>query len=434
MKFIYKENFDRSLNVTTNIMFERFFSKLLSNFLNKYFVTTQTNDDTSQDGVKNIELSVWSGYFTIDKLHLRHSLINNLLISLGLPLEIVSATIGQVQLTIPWSNLGDASVVIVIDRINVLSRLTDIVDFDVDAVKNRERLQRRFKLDHVNDYVKKSFSSSSSSSADSTSSSSSPSWIRRWLGESLINKVIDTVQVHVRDVSIRFEDLNSNSENPYTVGLTLESLHVKTDEGDDNNNSEDDNVSDSDSNNTNTNINMIKKIFQLNHMAIYWNKITTSSSSSSSSSSSNTALSKISDVADVDSIMNKLIARRSQIQPLNHTYLLNPINILSTVRIPFGQTQHSNHSPSSPLLTAHIEITSLNLKFHSHQALQASNLLNTMKFHQKILEYSKLRPKTGPMQSPREWWKYAISCVVIEMQKKASERSRPPFFAFLPFF
>ena len=86
--------------------------------------------------------------------------------------------------------------------------------------------------------------------------------------------------------------------------------------------------------------------------------------------------------------MNKLIARRSQIQPLNHTYLLNPINILSTVRIPFGQTQHSNHSPSSPLLTAHIEITSLNLKFHSHQALQASNLLNTMKFHQKIQRLS----------------------------------------------
>jgi len=123
------------------------------------------------------------------------------------PFRISHLTVGNLEITVPWSSLGTKPVVVVLDKINVLITMDFTNDEGGDS-EDEARKARREKLDSL--------------LQDAPSSDPGFFSIRRWLGEEILNKVVETFQLHVRDVHVRLEDPSVQMG----AGITLESLHV----------------------------------------------------------------------------------------------------------------------------------------------------------------------------------------------------------------
>ena len=112
-----------------------------------------------------------------------------------------------------------------------------------------------------------------------------------------MNDVLGKVHVHVRDVHIRFEDVETDPLNPHACGVTLESIHIQSD--DDGGFGMDANVSERVSSSLDASMHpstsrslvattsapssspsamlddaeVVRKLIQLNHLAVYWNEL-----------------------------------------------------------------------------------------------------------------------------------------------------------------
>lgn len=95
--------------------------------------------------------------------------------------------------------------------------------------------------------------------------------VAQTLLQRLLDRLVDSVQVHVRDVHVRYEDILSQPERPFTFGVTLASLHAQSvepleHESDDMN-----------ADGTRQQARPICKLLQLNNLAVYWNNLETAS-------------------------------------------------------------------------------------------------------------------------------------------------------------
>jgi Vacuolar sorting-associated protein 13, N-terminal len=43
-----------------------------------------------------------------------------------------------------------------------------------------------------------------------------------------LNKILDSIQVHMREVHVRYEDIVSNPSEAFFMGITLEAMHMQT--------------------------------------------------------------------------------------------------------------------------------------------------------------------------------------------------------------
>jgi len=154
--------------------------------------------------------------------------VNAKLQSRGLPFEIIDCSFRQVEITIPWAKLSnpiayqarkgkdDAVVVVVIDGIHLLARTN--FDFDDVALRREEVKKRRQAL--VDPFRK----------IDSEEGMSYREILKQRLKDGLLQEIASKVHVHLRDMHLRLEDIESDPSNPYAGGITLESMHVQHDD------------------------------------------------------------------------------------------------------------------------------------------------------------------------------------------------------------
>jgi vacuolar protein sorting-associated protein 13A/C len=48
----------------------------------------------------------------------------------------------------------------------------------------------------------------------------------------LLNKIVDNIQVTVKNIHVRYEDNYSYEKNPFSLGFTLKALSINTTNGD----------------------------------------------------------------------------------------------------------------------------------------------------------------------------------------------------------
>jgi len=325
-------------------MFERLAGKVLTRLLSKYFVQDDGEDiagstssssspsrsrprrsapssSTSASGGSGTktQLGVWSGYISLDNLLLKNSVVNAHLKSKGLPFELLRCSVGRVEITVPWGKLGlrsggggssasstssstsggDSAVVVVVDSVHVL--LTSRYEFDDEAMETERIKERREALAKSDGYVhperqqQKKRERSKQSSADDAAGLAG--FFKSRLREGIVNDVLGKVQVHVRDVHIRFEDVETDPLNPHACGVTLESIHIQSD--DDGGFGMDVNVSERVSSSLDASMHpttsrslvattsapssspsamlddaeVVRKLIQLNRLAVYWNEL-----------------------------------------------------------------------------------------------------------------------------------------------------------------
>ncbi|KAJ1440217.1 N-terminal region of Chorein, a TM vesicle-mediated sorter-domain-containing protein, partial [Ochromonadaceae sp. CCMP2298] len=188
-------------------MFEQGLAYLLKKFLGTFV--------EDGDAIKEkVQVGVWSGLIVLENLRLKNSLLS----LIDVPISLAYGFIGRLEVRIPWGNLGVDPVMIIVDKIYLL--IEPKYEWNPGAADRREQAMKQAKLAATELFANKRLSAAQGGQ-------SFGDYARNWLITSFINKIVDNVQITVREVHVRYEDELSCPSN-FCVGITLESLHIQS--------------------------------------------------------------------------------------------------------------------------------------------------------------------------------------------------------------
>ena len=375
-------------------MFERLAGKFLSRLLSKYFISDESSTATSSSSTGSNSssnswnnLGVWSGYVSLEHLELKKNVINDYFKSKGIPLELLSCTIKRVEITIPWAKLHNPNevVVVVLDGVHALFRVH--LHHDDGALRHRIIQDRRQAL--VDSEV---FGKDSESYMD---------FIKRRATKGMLKDMLDKLHVHIRNVHIRVEDIQSHVPSPFAVGLTLESLHIH------HNNSQE----------SNEGKHVVRKVAQLNHVAIYWNALEYGHGIPTEWS----ALQRLHHPLEISLAMDNCIARRASplaspsrnLHAPKHVYLLLPVD--ATAHLALSTTP--NDLTVRPILVVILDIDDLSMQLRDFQLLQIQMVMSSLQDYTFAKQYRPYRPSLSATKDPKAWWDYAVRIIRTELQR-----------------
>lgn len=163
----------------------------ISSFLVYYLsqgLSTLFEGDFSE---KNISLELSSGSFCLENVQLKEQFFNDLPVSLVL----CHGYIGKLKISVPWKSLGSAPLRVHLDQVNVLLRPSFVKDTHICAARKAHKLKLA-KLASVESLCKLRGKSSSHSSA--------ASFVFHYLKERFARMIINTLEVSVKNVHLRY--------------------------------------------------------------------------------------------------------------------------------------------------------------------------------------------------------------------------------------
>ncbi|KAJ2002023.1 Vacuolar protein sorting-associated protein 13, partial [Coemansia thaxteri] len=191
-------------------MFEGVVATLLNRFLGNYV----TNLETTQ-----LKLGIWQGDVKLEKLRLKKDALDKL----RLPVDIKEGWLGTLTISIPWSNLKGEPVRITIDNVYVLAAPRFQGDFDPEREEEREFKSKMRRLENDDVLRQQQLLKTQPASGEEKKQAS--------FTEQLITKIVDNLQIIIKNIHVRYEDGISNPEHLFAVGATLRELSaVSTDD------------------------------------------------------------------------------------------------------------------------------------------------------------------------------------------------------------
>lgn len=342
-------------------MFESVVATLLNRFLGSYI----ENFDTKQ-----LNIGIWSGDVRLNDLRLRKESLDKF----KLPLDVKFGHLGQLTLQIPWANLKGKPVKVIIEDVYLLASPIIVTEYDSEEDQRRQQSLKQEKLKDL-EAIQAAANSGGGLTADLSSNES--------FTESLITKIVDNLQVTIKNIHIRYEDESVLTESPYALGLLLEELSaVSTDEGW-----------------TPSFIyiteKLTRKLLRLKSFACYMD-------------------------TESESIFvednEKLLATLKKIfadPKTSHQYLLKPVS---------GEGHLTVHKAGATLSHPHIQtelfFDEFGVDFDGGQYRDI--LWTASKFHwyQKTWKFRRLRPKSTVQEDPKAWFRYAAKSVLDEIHEK----------------
>jgi hypothetical protein len=404
-------------------MFEKLAGNVLSGILSKYF----TEDSLTQNKVlKKTQLGVWSGFVSLKDLEVKREVINRKLHQKGQPLELMQCTFRHVEITIPWAKLtnpiggsfnngsgnggtsvdDDAVAVFVVDGVHALFRIS--FQFHDDELRDEAIKERRKALSMSESFAKSASSNVEeyySSLEEAVGNKSYMETLKQRISSGLLQEIAKRLHIHLRDLHVRFEDKESDPENPFAFGITMESMHLQHDEEEDVRQE------------TNT-TGVVSKVAQMNHFAAYWNPL----GYGHGLPAEHSLLHEIcaGDNEKLSRALDSCIARRGSLIPSpskktyipKHTYLLLPVDgylhaLLSTT--PKDLT-------ARPAVDIAIQLDTVSTQLRDFQCVQMLKLYGERRNFNFVKRYRKYRPTVSVMKDAKAWWKYAAYIIRLELK------------------
>lgn len=341
-------------------MFESIVATLINRFLGSYI----ENFDS-----KSLNIGIWSGDVRLTNLTLKKESLDKF----KLPLDVKFGHLGKLTLLIPWSNLKGKPVKVVIEDVYLLASPIILADYDADEDNRRAQAIKQDKLKDL-EAMQSALNSNNDLAAEKNN---------ELFTESLVTKIVDNLQVTIKNIHIRYEDQSILTESPYSLGLSLSELSASsTDE-----NWEPSFISITQS--------FTRKLLVLRSFACYMN------TESESIYSDNPE--------EILSSLKTMFAENSA----SYQYLLKPVSGEGHVVLhKAGATQ------SHPQIKAELFFEEFGIDFDSSQ--YRDMLWTASKFHwyQKTWKFRRFRPKVPLDQSPKEWFLYAAKSVLNEIHEK----------------
>ncbi|KAG0143880.1 hypothetical protein CROQUDRAFT_660682 [Cronartium quercuum f. sp. fusiforme G11] len=171
---------------------------------------------------KQLNVGIWGGDIKLKDLKLKRGALDKF----RLPVDVVEGSIGSLVLTVPWTALGSRPVKAVIEDIYLLAVPASESKFDPEEDDRRKQASKMEKLKNAELLLTAPSGTLASPDSTTDESNKNESFIA-----AMTNKILDNLQLRIKNVHIRYEDKMSVPGHPFAVGFTLAELSaVSTDE------------------------------------------------------------------------------------------------------------------------------------------------------------------------------------------------------------
>lgn len=345
---------------------------LVANLLNRFLGMYVRNFDPKQ-----LNVGIWSGDVKLKNLELRREALDQL----HLPLNVIEGHLGQLTLSIPWSNLRGKPVRVNIEDVFILAAPKEDEDYNAEEEDNRAHAVKMEKLDSAELLKERNTEGMSPEEQQKNQSFTA----------SMVTAIVDNLQISVKNVHIRYEDSISDPGHPFAAGLTLSELSaVSTDEN------WKPTFIQSTSGTTH-------KLATLGALAIYWDTDTKLLGTGKGSDTSEEQ-GLVHD--EVLAKFRDMITHKDTELPKDRQFILKPV----TGRA--GLEMDKTGRTDRPKIKARLLFNELGFVIDEDQYRDALMLVDLFHYFIRHQEYRKLQPKATPKEDPRAWLRFAGKAVL----------------------
>ncbi|KAI9289370.1 hypothetical protein BC943DRAFT_349025 [Umbelopsis sp. AD052] len=353
-------------------MLESLVTTLLNTFLGAYISNLNYNQ---------MKIGIWSGEVKLNNLLLKKEALDKF----DLPIDVLRGHLGELTMSIPWSNLKTKPVQVHIKDVYVLAAPRNESNITVEEEERRaqqrkqERLANAELIDNSNSVQRKKPETEATTAQEDAKNDSFMS--------QLVTKIIDNLQVSIKNVHVRYEDNVSNPGHPFAAGVTLSEVSALSTNGE----WEPTFISEM----TNT----THKLATLESLSVYWN--------------TDTPLLADHSPEDFSKEFYAMISKPDKEQTDNR-YLLKPVSGTGKVIV------NKQYGGSTPKFDVNMLFEELGFILDEEQYQDAILTVDLFHTYLKRQQYRALRPalpKT-PKTHPREFFKFAQRAVLDHIHEK----------------
>lgn len=346
---------------------------IVANLLNRFLGMYVKNFDAGQ-----LNVGIWSGDVKLRNLELRREALDQL----HLPINVVEGHLGELTLSIPWSNLRGKPVKVDIQDVFLLAAPKEDSNYDPEEERMREHAIKMEKLESA-ELLKE----------QNTGMSQEEQMKNQSFMQSLVTAIIDNLQVVIKNVHFRYEDAIAVPQHPFAVGVTVTELSaVSTD-------------SKWEPTFIQSTSGTSHKLAVLNSLAVYWNTDAEllGKGSKSDDDTENTSMSH-------DELMEHL--RRYIEEGEKSQHVLKPVSGKA------GLELDKTGSTDKPRVKARLIFDELGFVLDDHQYRDALMLVDLFHYFIRHREYKNLQPKCRPKEDPRAWLQFAGNAVLSQIHER----------------
>jgi len=344
-------------------MLESLVTTLLNRFLGAYVSNLNYNQ---------LQIGIWSGDVVLRDLQLRREALDKF----DLPVDVLEGHLGELTLSIPWSNLKNKPVKVYINNVYLLAVPRNESTMTDEERNRRNQQLKKDKLANA-EMLADPTKQTPLNSVDPQEEAKNDTFINQ-----LTTKIIDNLQFSMKNIHIRYEDQGSDQSQPFAAGITLGELSAIS------TNSEWVPTFISEAANT------IHKLATLESLSVYWN---TNSRS-------------LAGKEDAMAAFSELITTKYNV-PSEHQYILKPVSGTGRINV------SKRFGGDIPNLDATLLFDELGFVLDDEQYRDILALVDTFHATLKKQQYHHLHPpkEHTPKTHPREWFQFAGKAVLSEI-------------------
>ncbi|CAE6488407.1 unnamed protein product [Rhizoctonia solani] len=172
--------------------------------LNRFLAPYVEGLDTSQ-----LQYGVWQGQLSLRGLKLKKGALDKF----RLPVDVLEGYVGTFTLTIPWQNITGRPVEVYIEDVYLLAVPAAESAFDPAEDEERKQATKQERLNAADLVRVRGQMADASTTNDSQQ--------HQGLVESITGRIVNNVQITVKNIHIRYEDSISAPGHPFSAGITL---------------------------------------------------------------------------------------------------------------------------------------------------------------------------------------------------------------------
>ncbi|KAI0094888.1 vacuolar protein sorting-associated protein 13 [Irpex rosettiformis] len=326
--------------------------------------------------VENLDLNqvnygIGQGQLTLHKLRLKRGALDKF----RLPVDVIEGHLGKFSLSLHWMNLGNQPVEVLIEDVYLLVVPSSENTYDAEEEERRAQAAKAERLENAELLHLQ---------GQAEQGQSTPQ--QQGLISSLMTKVINNLQVTVKNIHIRYEDKLSVPGHPFSTGITLAGFTAAS-------------VNDQwlpafiDST-----ASVIHKLAQLESLAVYFDTDATS-------------LAGLSHQEFIEKF-TELIAHGKQLP--RHQFILKPVSGQGRVKM------NKTSDKDTPRFDIQLLFDEIGVLLDDNQYRDAISLVDMYHFYIRQHQYHKYRPALEEFKEnrPKALWKFARAAILEEVRDR----------------
>lgn len=347
---------------------------LVANLLNRFLGMYVKNFDAKQ-----LNVGIWNGDVKLRNLELRREALDQL----KLPVNVVEGHLGQLTMTIPWTNLRGKPVRVNIEDVFLLAAPKEDAEYNEEEEVERTNAVKLEKLENAE--LLKAKNTEGQSQEEQQKSQS--------FTESVTTAIVDNLQVSIKNIHIRYEDSIAAPGHPFALGLTLQEFSAVSTDG---------NWRPSYVQSTSGTTN---KLAVLNALAFYWNTDATLFGTGNGQEVGAEAQGD-----DHAGIIEKFQKHKGEGE--QHQYMLKPVTGRAAIEL------DKSGKVEKPKIKARLLFNELGFVLDDDQYRDALMMVDLFHYFIRHQEYKKLQPKSTPKEDPKAWLRFAFQAVYTKIQER----------------